>query len=117
MSAILVTKPTLKLLGRFAHGWIVTIIATTCPQVNTRRLCVLPAGTVEGSNWYVRRNGPIACWRPRGRPRTVRGAIMTSSGITEADLADLVQRCQAAAAALIRGDVRSYLRLFVHADD
>jgi len=42
---------------------------------------------------------------------------MTSSGITEADLADLVQRCQAAAAALIRRDVRSYLRLFVHADD
>jgi ketosteroid isomerase-like protein len=42
---------------------------------------------------------------------------MARSGITEADVADLTQRCQDAAAALIRGDVRSYLRLFVHADD
>jgi len=42
---------------------------------------------------------------------------MARSGITEADVADLVQRCQDAAAALIRGDVRSYLGLFVHADD
>jgi ketosteroid isomerase-like protein len=42
---------------------------------------------------------------------------MARSGITEADVADLTQRCQDAAAALIRGDVRSYLGLFVHADD
>ncbi len=42
---------------------------------------------------------------------------MARDGITEADVADLVQRCQDAAAALIRGDVRSYLGLFVHADD
>jgi ketosteroid isomerase-like protein len=42
---------------------------------------------------------------------------MARSGITEADVADLAQRCQDAAAALIRGDVRSYLGLFVHADD
>jgi ketosteroid isomerase-like protein len=51
------------------------------------------------------------------RPRRTPGAIMARSGITEADVADLTQRCQDAAAALIRGDVRSYLRLFVHADD
>lgn len=42
---------------------------------------------------------------------------MASSGITDADVADLVRRCQDAAAALIRGDVRDYLGLFVHADD
>ena len=42
---------------------------------------------------------------------------MTSTGITEADVADLVQRCRDAAAALIRGDVHTYLGLFVHADD
>jgi len=42
---------------------------------------------------------------------------MARSGITEADVADLAQRCQDAAVALIRGDVRSYLGLFVHADD
>jgi ketosteroid isomerase-like protein len=42
---------------------------------------------------------------------------MARSGITETDVADLAQRCQDAAAALIRGDVRSYLSLFVHADD
>jgi ketosteroid isomerase-like protein len=42
---------------------------------------------------------------------------MVGSDITDADVADLVQRCQDAAAALIRGDVRSYLGLFVHADD
>ena len=42
---------------------------------------------------------------------------MARSGITETDVADLTQRCQDAAAALIRGDVRSYLGLFVHADD
>jgi ketosteroid isomerase-like protein len=42
---------------------------------------------------------------------------MARSGITEADVADLAQRCQDAATALIRGDVRSYLGLFVHADD
>jgi ketosteroid isomerase-like protein len=42
---------------------------------------------------------------------------MARSGITEADVADLVRRCQDAAAALIRGDVRRYLDLFVHADD
>ncbi|MGN6794483.1 MAG: YybH family protein [Streptosporangiaceae bacterium] len=42
---------------------------------------------------------------------------MAGSGITDADVADLAQRCEAAAAALIRGDVRSYLSLFVHADD
>jgi len=42
---------------------------------------------------------------------------MARSGITEADVADLTQRCQDAAVALIRGDVRSYLGLFVHADD
>jgi ketosteroid isomerase-like protein len=51
------------------------------------------------------------------RPRRTPGAIMARSGITEADVADLTQRCQDAAAALIRGDVRSYLGLFVHADD
>ena len=42
---------------------------------------------------------------------------MAGSGITEADVADLVRRCQDAAAALIRGDVRGYLSLFVHAED
>jgi hypothetical protein len=42
---------------------------------------------------------------------------MARDGITEADLADLMRRCQDAAAALIRGDVGSYLGLFVHADD
>jgi ketosteroid isomerase-like protein len=42
---------------------------------------------------------------------------MARSGITEADVADLTQRCQDAAAALIRGDVRGYLGLFVHAGD
>jgi ketosteroid isomerase-like protein len=42
---------------------------------------------------------------------------MARSGITESDVADLAQRCQDAAAALIRGDVRRYLDLFVHADD
>jgi len=42
---------------------------------------------------------------------------MARSGMTEADVADLAQRCQDAAVALIRGDVRSYLSLFVHADD
>jgi ketosteroid isomerase-like protein len=42
---------------------------------------------------------------------------MARNGITEADVADLAQRCQDAAAALIRGDVRTYLSLFVHADD
>jgi ketosteroid isomerase-like protein len=42
---------------------------------------------------------------------------MARSSITEADVADLAQRCQDAAAALIRGDVRTYLGLFVHADD
>jgi ketosteroid isomerase-like protein len=51
------------------------------------------------------------------RPRRTPGAIMARSGTTEADVADLTQRCQDAAAALIRGDVRSYLGLFVHADD
>jgi hypothetical protein len=39
---------------------------------------------------------------------------MARDGITEADLADLMRRCQDAAAALIRGDVGSYLGLFVH---
>jgi hypothetical protein len=42
---------------------------------------------------------------------------MARSGINEADVADLVRRCQDAATALIRGDVGSYLDLFVHADD
>ncbi|HZC74103.1 MAG TPA: nuclear transport factor 2 family protein [Jatrophihabitans sp.] len=42
---------------------------------------------------------------------------MTQGSITEADVAELVQRCRDAAAALIRGDVRGYLGLFVHADD
>ena len=42
---------------------------------------------------------------------------MARSGITEADVADLAQRCQDAAAALIRGGVRGYLALFVHAGD
>jgi ketosteroid isomerase-like protein len=42
---------------------------------------------------------------------------MPDTGITDADVADLVQRCQDAADALIRGDVRSYLALFVHAED
>src|SRR5262245_43577645 len=42
---------------------------------------------------------------------------MARSGITEADVAGLTQRCQDAAAALIRGDVRTYLDLFVHAAD
>lgn len=58
--------------------------------------------------------------RRRTRARAVArntGAIMASSIITTADVADLTQRCQDAAAALIRGDVRSYLGLFVHADD
>ncbi len=54
--------------------------------------------------------------RAPGRPRRTPGAVMARSGITEADVADLAQRCQDAAAALIRGDVRSYLGLFVHAD-
>jgi len=53
----------------------------------------------------------------RGRPRRATGAIMTGSSITEAEIAGLAQRSQAAATALISGDVRSYLRLFVHADD
>ena len=43
--------------------------------------------------------------------------MMAPNGITDADIANLAQRCQDAAAALIRGDVRSYLSLFVHADD
>jgi len=42
---------------------------------------------------------------------------MPDTGITDADVADLAQRCQDAADALIRGDVRSYLTLFVHAED
>src|SRR5215813_12019248 len=42
---------------------------------------------------------------------------MARGGITEADIADLVQRCKDAAGALIRGDMSSYLGLFVHADD
>jgi hypothetical protein len=60
---------------------------------------------------------PIACWtRARGAAHYT-GAVMAYSGITEADVADLAQRCQDAAVALIRGDIRSYLDLFVHADD
>jgi ketosteroid isomerase-like protein len=54
--------------------------------------------------------------RPGGRAQQ-RGTIMARSGPTESDVADLARRCQDAAAALIRGDVRSYLDLFVHADD
>src|SRR6266545_6081878 len=42
---------------------------------------------------------------------------MAGGSITEVDVADLVQRCRDAAVALIRGDMRSYLGLFVHADD
>ena len=42
---------------------------------------------------------------------------MARSGITEANVADLARRCQNAATALIRGDVRSYLGLFMHAED
>src|SRR5262249_15639374 len=53
----------------------------------------------------------------RGRPRRATGAIMTGSSITEAEIAGLAQGHQAADTALFRGAVRSYLRLFVHADD
>ena len=53
--------------------------------------------------------------QPGGRAE--HGGIMARNGITEADIADLTRRCQNAAAALIHGDVRSYLDLFVHADD
>jgi len=42
---------------------------------------------------------------------------MARGSITEADVADLVQRCRDAAVALIRGDMPGYLGLFVHADD
>ena len=42
---------------------------------------------------------------------------MAAGSITDADVADLVQRCRNAAAALIRGDMRNYLGLFVHSDD
>jgi ketosteroid isomerase-like protein len=43
--------------------------------------------------------------------------MMERSGTTDADITSLAERCQDAAAALIRGDVRRYLSLFVHADD
>lgn len=42
---------------------------------------------------------------------------MPDETITAEDVAELVQRCDAAANVLIRGDVRGYLRLFTHADD
>jgi ketosteroid isomerase-like protein len=60
---------------------------------------------------------PITSLNARPGAAQSTGALMARNGITDADIADLVRRCQYAAAALIRGDVRSYLDLFVHADD
>lgn len=42
---------------------------------------------------------------------------MDHSGISEADVADLVQLVEDAAVAYIRGDMDAYLSLIVHADD
>jgi ketosteroid isomerase-like protein len=42
---------------------------------------------------------------------------MRNENITDEDVAGLVSRCSEAAGALIRGDVRGYLRLIRHAED
>ena len=42
---------------------------------------------------------------------------MTDGDTTESEVADLVRRCADAAAAFIRGDMRTYLELITHADD
>jgi ketosteroid isomerase-like protein len=42
---------------------------------------------------------------------------MRNENITDEDVAGLVSRCSEAAGALIRGDIRGYLRLIRHAED
>jgi ketosteroid isomerase-like protein len=42
---------------------------------------------------------------------------MAERDINASDIVELVRRCDAAAAAFIRGDMQDYLRLITHADD